>query len=223
MVVYESSISEDEAPEQQASGAKQIIDSMVDPAIEMCLTTSEEKHRLRQKWDYRVFVLNSLTYIKSVIEPYGFTKEKQEVIDGLIDEKVEDLVNDHYQSLTRDAGLYEVFTVGFDRTSQEPMSRIPATEPESLQAALHRFSVWLSDIGVVHSPRLARLTIQSLNTRVHHAALERLASSYQMLCEEVKKPSNRYEAAATLLGSERPFGQVRLLWQIFGLQDQEGV
>ena len=102
------------------------------------------------------------------------------------------------------------------------MSRIPATEPESLQAALHRFSVWLSDIGVVHSPRLARLTIQSLNTRVHHAALERLASSYQMLCEEVKKPSNRYEAAATLLGSERPFGQVRLLWQIFGLQDQEG-
>lgn len=103
------------------------------------------------------------------------------------------------------------------------MSRIPATEPESLQTALHRFSVWLSDIGVVHSPRLARLTIQSLNNRVHHAALERLASAYQQLCEEVKRPSNRYEAAATLLGSERPFGQVRLLWQIFGLQDQEGV
>ena len=30
-----------------------------------------------------------------MIEPYGFTKEKQEVIDELIDEKVEDLVNDH--------------------------------------------------------------------------------------------------------------------------------
>ena len=64
MVVYESSISEDETPEQQASGVKQIIDSMVDPAIEMCLATSEEKHRLRQKWDHRVFVLNCLTYIK---------------------------------------------------------------------------------------------------------------------------------------------------------------
>jgi len=57
---------------------------------------------------------------------------------------------------------------------------------------------------------------------VHHAALERLASSYQQLCEEVKRPGNRYEAAATLLGSERPFGQIRLLWQIFGLQDREG-
>ena len=30
-----------------------------------------------------------------MIEPYGFTKEKQEVIDDLIDERVEDLVNDH--------------------------------------------------------------------------------------------------------------------------------
>lgn len=30
-----------------------------------------------------------------MIEPYGFTKEKQEVIDELIDEKVEDLVDDY--------------------------------------------------------------------------------------------------------------------------------
>lgn len=102
------------------------------------------------------------------------------------------------------------------------MSRIPATGPEALQTSLRKFSVWLSDVGVVHSPRLARLTIQSLNARVHHAALERLVDSYQRMCEEVKKPSNKYEAGATLLGSERPFGQVRLLWQIFGLQDQEG-
>ena len=29
-------------------------------------------------------------------------------------------------------------------------------------------------------------------------------------------------AAATLLGSERPFGQVRLLWQIFGVQERGG-
>lgn len=102
------------------------------------------------------------------------------------------------------------------------MSRIPATEPEALQVALHKFSIWLSDVGVVHSPRLARLTVQFFGTRIHHAALERLANSYQGLCEEVKKASNRYEAGATLLGSERPFGQVRLLWQIFGLHDQEG-
>jgi len=64
MVVYESSLTEGETPEQQASGAKGIMDSMVDPAIQMCLTASEEKHRLRPKWDYRVFVLNCLTHVK---------------------------------------------------------------------------------------------------------------------------------------------------------------
>ena len=44
-----------------------------------------------------------------------------------------------------------------------------------------------------------------------------------MVCEEVKKPENKYEAASTLLGSERPFGQVHLLWQIFGLEEEEVV
>jgi conserved oligomeric Golgi complex subunit 6 len=44
-----------------------------------------------------------------------------------------------------------------------------------------------------------------------------------MICEEVKKPENKYEAASTLLGSERPFGQVHLLWQIFGLEEEEGI
>ena len=44
-----------------------------------------------------------------------------------------------------------------------------------------------------------------------------------MICEEVKKPGNKYEAASTLLGSERPFGQIHLLWQIFGLEEEGGV
>ena len=44
-----------------------------------------------------------------------------------------------------------------------------------------------------------------------------------MICEEVKKPENKYEAASTLLGGERPFGQVHLLWQIFGLDEEEEV
>ena len=42
-----------------------------------------------------------------------------------------------------------------------------------------------------------------------------------MICEEVKKPENKYEAALTLLESERPFGQVHLFLQIFGLEEEE--
>ena len=56
---------------------------------------------------------------------------------------------------------------------------------------------------------------------MHRAALTRLVQTYQWFCEEVRKPENKYEAAATVLGSERPFGQVHLLWQIFGIQEEE--
>jgi hypothetical protein len=100
---------------------------------------------------------------------------------------------------------------------QGPLSRIHATSAIELQSALHKFSVWISGTEVVQSPRLARLTVQRLHTQIHHAALERLAQAYQLICEQVKKPENKYEAASTLLGSERPFGQIHLLWQIFGL------
>jgi len=104
---------------------------------------------------------------------------------------------------------------------QEPLSHIPSTSPSALQSALRKFSLWLSGCEVVQSPRLARLTVQRLHGQIHHAALERVAKSYGMICEEVKKGQNKYEAASTLLGSERPFGQVYLLWQIFGLHDEE--
>ena len=71
----------------------------------------------------------------------------------------------------------------------------------------------------MESPRLQHLTVQRLHTRIHHAALERMARAYKFVCEEVRKPENRYEAAATLLGSERPFGQAHFLKQIFGLEE----
>lgn len=104
---------------------------------------------------------------------------------------------------------------------QEPLSHLPAAATSRLQAALHKFSQWLTSNMVDHPPRLAQLSVQALASRVHRAALARLASTYRWLCEEVRKPENKYEAAATVLGSERPFGQVHLLWQIFGIEEQE--
>lgn len=70
----------------------------------------------------------------------------------------------------------------------------------------------------MHSQRLSQLTAQSLHTRIHQAGLARVADTYRRLCEEVRKPESRYEAAATLLGSERPFGQMHVLAQILGLE-----
>ncbi|TBU50315.1 oligomeric complex COG6 [Dichomitus squalens] len=222
MVVYESSLFGNENEEELQAGFRDILDKMVDPALEMCLTGAEEKKRQRPAWDKAVFVLNTLAYLQTVLEPFAFTVEKRGVLQGLVDAKVLQLIEEHFKDVLSDSGLAEIARACEGRRANEPLSHVPAAEPAALQAALHRFSEWLSGEEVVHSPRLSLLTMQSLHTRVHQAALKRLAETYERVCEEVKKAENKYEAAATLLGSERPFGQVRLLWQIFGLQDEGG-
>ncbi|CCL99987.1 uncharacterized protein FIBRA_02012 [Fibroporia radiculosa] len=221
MVVYESSLLGDETQEQILSGFRDILDRMMDPVIEMCLTGSEQKKGMRPEWDRAVFVLNTLGYLQSVMEPFAFTVEKQDVIQGLVEAKVLQLTEEHYNIVLREAGLDEAITVIEAHQASEPLSRVPATQPTRLQGALRKFSLWLSGLEVVDSPRLSRLMVQGIAVRIHQAALERVASAYQRLCEEVRRPENRYEAAATLLGSERPFGQVHLLWQIFGLQPDQ--
>ena len=94
-------------------------------------------------------------------------------------------------------------------------------QPGLLEAALRSFANWLSTSDVVHPTRLKHLHDQRLRRKVHHAALRKLAQSYARICEEVRKSENRYEAANTVLGGQRPFGQMSVLQQILGLEDDE--
>ncbi|KAJ7139696.1 oligomeric Golgi complex subunit 6 [Mycena epipterygia] len=218
MNVYESSLLGDEDEAEQTAGFQRILDITVDPAIEMCTNNSEEKKRMRPRWDREVYVLNCLSYLQSVLEPFPFTSQKRQTLQEVVEEKVVHLTEEHYKNILVDAGIDQVVETCVNRDESEPMSRIPATLPAQLQIALHNFSLWLSGLEVVQSPRLSQLTAQRLHIKIHQAALERMARSYQLICEQVKKPENKYEAASTLLGSQRPFGQINLLWQIFGLE-----
>lgn len=104
MVVYESSLpdepeggddDDDEGSTTHAS-FREILDKMVDPAIDMCLAASEEKKRLRPGWDASVFVLNSLSWLQAVLEQFGrFTGEKLGVIKGVVENRVEVLTEEH--------------------------------------------------------------------------------------------------------------------------------
>ncbi|KAF4576413.1 Golgi transport complex subunit 6 [Pleurotus pulmonarius] len=218
MNVYQSSLIGNEADEEEKAGFERIADVMIDPAVETCVKAGKEKQRLRPSWDQPIFVLNCLTHLQSVLEACSFTMKKQAWLQAIIDDHVSQLTEEHYHNLLADAGLETVIQVCQTKSATEPLSRLPAAEPAMLQKALQHFSVWLSGLEVVQSPRLTQLTVQRLHSQIHHAALQRLLEAYQLLCDEVKKPSNRYEAAATLLGSERPFGQINILRQIFGLE-----
>ena len=89
--------------------------------------------------------------------------------------------------------------------------------PGPLEKSLQGFSDWLSSPDVVQP--LSLLSEQRLNSKVHRAALRRVATTYEKICAEVRKPSNKYEAANTLIGSQRPFGQMSTLWHILGLEE----
>ncbi|KAF8176766.1 oligomeric complex COG6-domain-containing protein [Pholiota molesta] len=222
MQVYQSSLLGTEDEDEINAGFNQVLDIMIDPVVQMCITNSEEKMKARPRWDGQVFILNCLCYLQSVLSAFEFTTQKQTEIQKIINQKITLLTDEHSDNVLRDAGLWEVVETCKTRVTDEPLSRLPSTQPADLQRALQRFSVWLSGLDVVHSPRLSHLTVQKLHTQIHQGALVLLAKMYKVICEEVKKPANRYEAASTLLGSERPFGQVHLLWQIFGLEDKEG-
>ena len=47
-----------------AEGCCDILDRMVDPAIEMCIVASESKQRLVPNWDREVFIINVMTYLQ---------------------------------------------------------------------------------------------------------------------------------------------------------------
>ena len=103
----------------------------------------------------------------------------------------------------------------------EPLSHIGALQPQQLTLALRAFSAWLSSPDVVHPPRLLPLLDRRLAERIHHAALRQLVNAYARLCTAVRAPENRYEAANTILGAQRPFGSLPALRQILGVEEEE--
>ncbi|KAF9014960.1 oligomeric Golgi complex subunit 6 [Cyathus striatus] len=222
MTVYQSSLMGDEDEKTRDAGFHKVLDIMVDPVVEMCDTAALQKKRQRPAWDEKIWVINCLSYLTSVLDAFEFTSQKQKNIQHSIDERVQSLIEEHFTNIMTDTGLRDVVHICKNRLTSEPLSHIPNARPTELRAALHKFSGWLSGLEVVHSTRLSQLTAQKLHTEVHQTVLMQVVKAYELLCDEVKKPENKYEAASTLLGTERPFGQVHLLWQIFGLEDEEG-
>ncbi|TFK72867.1 oligomeric complex COG6 [Pluteus cervinus] len=222
MTVYHSSMLGDESNVGQATGFQDISNAMVDPAIEMCITSSAQKKQIRPKWDQSVFILNCLCYLQDTLDIYPFTSGKKEHVRSVIQERIALLIQEHFADLLTKAGLQALYQTCEACPVDEPLSHAPGAQPPEVKVALQKFSAWLSSPEVVQSARLSHLTAQRLHAQVHQAALGRLAKAYRRICDEVRNPKNRYEAGSTLLGSERPFGQAHLLWQIFGLHEDAG-
>jgi hypothetical protein len=138
-----------------------------------------------------------------------------------LNDHITSLIESHYNNLMSDAGLLTTHQTITAHTLNptEPLSHIPQTSPGTLAETLQNFSTWLSSPHVLDPPRLLPLTAHGHRGKVHHEALKRLSNAYELICEEIRKPANRYEAGMTLLGTERPFGKVAVLNQILGIEE----
>jgi len=205
------------------------LDALVDPAVRVCIAAAGEKDAALQRqtapapaWDRPVFVLNCLTYLVDTLAPYPCAARKRAELDSAVETRVLELIEEHYEAVLRDSGLHDAIDACEQTPDDEPLAHVPACAPPTLRGALTSFAHWLASLDAVHAPRLAALTAPALHARVHRAAQRRLANAYSALCGRVREPRSRYEAAATLLGAERPFGSVEVLWQIFGIDDADG-
>ncbi|KAG8217988.1 oligomeric complex COG6 [Butyriboletus roseoflavus] len=225
MQVYDSSLLSEGKPDpsEASTGFRRILDVMVDPAVVMCAAAAEEKARLRPRWDRAVFVLNCLGYLENVLESFSFTEDKRKEVRDNIEERVRLLEDEHYENILKDASLSDAIHTLETKDPATSLARLPATEPEALGKALGKFSLWLSTPDVISSPRLFPLSSSLLAGHVHRGALRRLVRAYSALCEEVRAESARdkYVAGSVVLGTERPFGQVALLRQICGLEEDD--
>lgn len=105
------------------------------------------------------------------------------------------------------------------RRFQTPLSHLPAASSQETSTALRNFDSFLSSLDVLSSPRLALLSVPRLATLIHRSALKQIGEAYGRICDEVRLSGNKYEFVTTLLGSQRPFGQMNVLWQVLGVQD----
>ncbi|KAF5335737.1 hypothetical protein D9611_009727 [Ephemerocybe angulata] len=122
----------------------EVLDVAIDPVVESVIKGGEEKDKLRPRWNASVWIVNCLTYILSVVEPFSsFTQEKQDGIKTLLDTRVAALIEEHTTSLLDESGLFGVYqTIEHPPNTSEPLSHFRETSPAL--RALHQFCLFLS-------------------------------------------------------------------------------
>ncbi|KAG8983873.1 Golgi transport complex subunit 6, partial [Tulasnella sp. 427] len=221
MAVYDSSLLGDEDPTEREAAFAQILEAAVDPAMEMCKRMSELKDGM-SSWDKAIFLVNCTTYMQNMLQTYSFTSAHVTLLQKDVDRHVRTLVTEHSAYFLKESGLEPIVQAMDSKPVDTPLSRLPSASSQALTAALTQFDSFLSTLDPSSSPRLALLSVPRLASSIHIDALHHIGRVYGRICDQVRKPENKYEFAGTLLGSRRPFGDMRVLWQILGVDVEDG-
>ncbi|KZT59179.1 oligomeric complex COG6 [Calocera cornea HHB12733] len=190
-----------------------VLTASLGPMEEMCKRVAELGGG---GWNGKVFIVNCIVYMQSVLAPFECAQAQVMDLQVKVAKAVEDLVEEHYTKTLKDSGLAPILQAVETNDATTPLSHLPPASPAALSTALTAFSQFLA--SPLLSPALLPAQISLI---IHQRTLERVELGYARICEEVRKPENRYEAAETVLGGRRPWGDRRVLRQIFGLAAAE--
>ncbi|KAF8322621.1 oligomeric complex COG6 [Clavulina sp. PMI_390] len=224
MTVYDSSMLELEAgstiSEETAKTERQefnrIMDAAVGPALEMCRRMASLKKDGTER-EKEIFLVNCVAYLQGTFHPFAFAAARVEDLDRELDSHIALLVAEHYSQLLAESGLSNLIELLKTKPSDTPLSRLPSATPQDITQALNRFDTFLSSLDVLTSPRLSLIAYPTISSRVHREALRKVGDAYGAVCGAVRDPANKYEFAATVLGTKRPFGQMSVLWQVLNI------
>ncbi|EJU04626.1 oligomeric complex COG6 [Dacryopinax primogenitus] len=190
-----------------------VLTAALGPMEEMCRRVAELGGG---GWNGKVFFVNCVVYMQGILAPFESAQAQVMDLQQKIEKSVEELVEEYYTKTLKDSGLAPILQAIETVDATTPLSHLPASSPAALSTALTAFSQFLA--SPLLSPPLLPAQISLI---IHQRTLERVEQGYARICDQVRKPENRYEAAETVLGGRRPWGDRRVLRQIFGLAASE--
>ncbi|WVR03673.1 hypothetical protein IAU60_000668 [Kwoniella sp. DSM 27419] len=198
--VYSTSLVDPSEREADTDLAK-LLEKTVNPCVEMCERMAEMRRGTAGggDWERDVFMVNCLGYLQHTLDTFDFTSRRVAMLENKIRGHVEGMTYEHHGKLLEQCGLAGIMRAIRTRPSDTPLSRLPATTPKALTAALSTFSTWLSTIDPSTSPRLALLSAPMLAEIIHRRALRKIYEAYGEVCERVLDPKEGYEFGETML------------------------
>ncbi|ORE01924.1 oligomeric complex COG6 [Rhizopus microsporus var. microsporus] len=182
----------DNVPEYSFS---EILDAIIEPLLHTCELSVVELKPI----DQHIYLVNCLHYIQNVLFPYSFTEAKRESISVRLNDILNDIAMEEYNSLLSQAKLAEIKETLANKDPEIPLSSLPDMDTVSLTNALSKLDSSLVILSADVSPRLDKLASAQHYQHVQSAAIRLLLDTYSEISKAVQDPKNGYEDPDSIL------------------------
>ncbi|KAH8921221.1 oligomeric complex COG6 [Atractiella rhizophila] len=204
MKVFSSSLVNDEEDSESNQEFDRVLKEGLEPAISMCekmavLKDAEGKKGMNELSTGKVFLINCLGFIQSILQPFQFAAAKIRSLEADVEGHVNVLTTEHYRLLLKECGLALIISALEEKKEDIPLSLTEEASPKALQQAVKTFDNFLSTVDTLSSSRLGLLFSRKIASSIHHSALERVVQAYARTHAAVMQPQNKYEFRSTVM------------------------